>query len=1192
MIVEEDFMTRIKYRLGLDLGATSIGWALYDIENEKIIDLGVRIFDDGRDAKSKASLCVKRREARGVRRLNNRLHMKKESLINELVRIGLLPEDEQARKSLKTLNPYRDIKSDDVDEMEKIKKERRMPIYALRAKALDNKLELYEIGRVLLLLAQRKGFKSSRKDNKESANYKKGNDLLKKEMDKYKARTYGEYLYKHHLEYPDKPIRLKNALNKENKLEEGIAFPYREDYEHEFNMIWEKQKKYYPDTLNDNNKERVKDILFLQRPLKEQEVGMCSLEPNEERIPKAHPLFQEFRILQYINNLKLMRENTDKFESLDENQREILIDKALNPDSVSKKILDFKEIRKLLKLNSKDKFNYEVSTNQDIPPFNTTERAIKEILNERQKTGKNETISDIDTLEKQKLIQQDAEELKNFWEQLDSEIKGKIIYILDRPSKYIGRQRTAELEEQKTAKYLQDTYSLSPGASELLLRVKFKDSFEAGYGNLSEKAIRKILPYLRKGCKYDEACKEAGYNHSSNKVEPEEFLPYYGKILQESCLGKKDNPKTDEERFGKISNATVHVALNQVRPLVNEIIKIYGKPYDISIEYSRELPASAKERNKIIKNQEKNSAYKEKVREIIREKCNGAEASEQDIIKYKIWESMNADPCKRVCPYSGKQICICELLGAEMEIDHILPFSRTFDDSINNKIICFREANRIKSGRTPYEAFGHNNSPYDWDKILQNIANLNEERKWKFMPDAMEKFEKNGGPIARLLNDTRYISRIMQKYLLPIVDEDGYRNIQAITGQLTSMIRKAWGLNEYKDRENPLIYRTEHYHHAIDAVVIATVDREQIKEFSRRYHLEVKDRITIEFKNDIKKLNDKNISKDEKADIRKKIKNREDELTLNLIKIPKSLNVQEIKEKVSNINISHKPNLKNIHNLNSTVGQLHEDTAYGLNRTNKNEKPDIKSIFYTTDSDTKELKQKKGKITDLIPIFYKKEDRDAYFDAYKEWFIIQGKKECVKDKHLKKELENEENLAVSKLINVAYKAFKWFVGGNNFCIVIYEIPQKNKINGVPTNNQGEWEAEVVSNYNATMRARRKECISYLPYRWPTAKKVMELRQNDMVMITFTREEIEKEVNKGDKLFIHINKKAVESDEEAVNFLFRVKKFVNSTNGVYFTPHDLAREEGDSMSWNMSAKVMQKHKVRKVLVSFTGKIKYV
>ena len=82
MIVEEDFMTRIKYRLGLDLGATSIGWALYDIENEKIIDLGVRIFDDGRDAKSKASLCVKRREARGVRRLNNRLHMKKESLIN------------------------------------------------------------------------------------------------------------------------------------------------------------------------------------------------------------------------------------------------------------------------------------------------------------------------------------------------------------------------------------------------------------------------------------------------------------------------------------------------------------------------------------------------------------------------------------------------------------------------------------------------------------------------------------------------------------------------------------------------------------------------------------------------------------------------------------------------------------------------------------------------------------------------------------------------------------------------------------------------------------------------------------------------------------------------------------------------------------------------------------------------------
>ncbi len=847
----------------------------------------------------------------------------------------------------------------------------------------------------------------------------------------------------------------------------------------------------------------------------------------------------------------------------------------------------------MLKLNSKDKFNYEGkysdskdSENKGIP-LNTTEQAIKKILNEIQKTGKNETISDIDTLEDQKLGQEYARELKIFWEKLDSEIKGKIIYILDRPSKYIGRQRTIELEEQETAKYLQDTYNLSSGASKLLLRVKFEDS----YGNLSEKAIRKILPYLREGYKYDEACKKAGYNHSFNPVQSEKFLPYYGKILQESCLGKKGNPETDEERFGKISNATVHIALNQVRFLVNEIIRKYGKPYDISVEYARELPASAKERNKIMKNQEKNSKYKEEVYKIIREKCNGAEASEQDIIKYKIWESMNADPCKRRCPYSGKPICVCELLGAETEIDHILPFSRTFDDSINNKIICFRKANRIKSGRTPYEAFGHNNLPYDWDKILQNIANLNEERKWRFMPDAMEKFEKNGGPIARLLNDTRYISRIMQKYLFPIIDENGYRNIQAITGKLTSIIRKAWGLNEYKDKENPLVYRTEHYHHAMDAVIIATVGRGQINEFSRRYHYEVKGKIKIEFRDEIKKLDDKNISKDEKADIRKEIKNRENELTLNLIKIPK-MNIQEIKEKVSNINISHKPSNKNIHNLNSTVGQLHEETAYGLNRTEKNENPSIEAEFYTTDSNTKELKQKKGKITDLIPMFYKKEDRDAYFDAYKEWFIIQGKKKCVKDKHLKKELKNKENLAISRLVNTAHKAFKWFVGGNNFSIVIYEIPQKNKINGIPTNNQGKWEAEVVSNYNAEIRIRRKECISYLPYRWPTAKKVMELRQNDMVMITFTREEIEKEVNKGDKLFIHINKKAIKSNDETVDFLFRVKKFVNSTNEVYFTPHDLAKEEGDSMSWHMSAKVMQKYKVRKVLVSFTGKIKYV
>ena len=162
----------MKYRLGLDMGATSIGWSVYNIEKNIIENFGVRIFDDGREDKSKASLCVKRRNARGARRLNKRKHIQINELIHKLVEFGLFPDDEKKRQELKLLNPYE-----------------------LRAKALNEKLSLYEIGRIIFQLAKRKGFKSNRKDDKEEGGkLKKGYQDLILAMQEKNARTYGEYL--------------------------------------------------------------------------------------------------------------------------------------------------------------------------------------------------------------------------------------------------------------------------------------------------------------------------------------------------------------------------------------------------------------------------------------------------------------------------------------------------------------------------------------------------------------------------------------------------------------------------------------------------------------------------------------------------------------------------------------------------------------------------------------------------------------------------------------------------------------------------------------------------------------------------------------------------------------------------------------------------------------------------------------
>ncbi len=140
---------KLKYRLGLDLGATSIGWAIYNIDDNDIVDFGVRIFDDGRKDKSKASLCVKRRNARSARRLQARHHIQKQALIGILLQYGLLPSDVKLQQEMKRWNPY-----------------------TLRAKSLDKQITLHEFDRICLQLVQRKGFLSNRKDNKEEGGNK------------------------------------------------------------------------------------------------------------------------------------------------------------------------------------------------------------------------------------------------------------------------------------------------------------------------------------------------------------------------------------------------------------------------------------------------------------------------------------------------------------------------------------------------------------------------------------------------------------------------------------------------------------------------------------------------------------------------------------------------------------------------------------------------------------------------------------------------------------------------------------------------------------------------------------------------------------------------------------------------------------------------------------------------------------
>lgn len=1142
----------LKYRLGLDIGATSLGWAVFDMDKQKVADAGVRIFDDGREDKTKASLCVKRRAARSARRLQNRKHIKKRYLLETLVQYGLFPKEPEAQQALKSLNPYQ-----------------------LRKEALDKQLTPFEIGRIFFHLAQRKGFLSNRKDNKEEGGkLKEGYHRLKEKMATMGARTYGEYLYMSRQQDPAFPMRLKNTFDAAGKFI-GADFPFRDIYKEEFHQIFDKQRSFYPDILTDDVYDKLEDILFFQRPLREAQEGYCLFEPGERRIAKAHPLFQEQRMWQHVLNLRFCPENASEYEMLSKEQIERLIFILKHPAQFLKtksSVLSYGKIKELLGLDKKGIFNFEKKTDSDSQKgvlVDTTAHAI----------GLNPCVDAV-------------------WQTFSDEQKEKVVCVLSRPSEFIAFPKTKmsiEQQDQLIINYLCEHFPLPRPAAEALL---FEVNLEDGFGALSEKALRRIIPAMQQGMGYADACQAAGYHHCVTAYAHLDFLPYYGEILSQSCIGQKSNTGTVEEKYGKINNATVHVALNQVRHVVNALIRRYGKPFDISIEYARDLPASKEDRLKMSDTRDKNELENQRILKELNEKIGERSWTKRDIEKYKIWKTLGTPKGEsalncRECPFTGEKISVADLMnGDRFQIEHLIPFSRSLDNSLHNKVIALAGANKYKGNRTPYEAFHDSLNGFDWAAIQRRAKKLSYEQQWRFGKNAMAKFEEKEGPIARSLNDTRYMTRLLQSYLRPIVQEEGKQTVQAVAGQLTAMVRKAWGLNQYKDKENKEGngYRDFHNHHAVDAIIVAAIERGQISAVAR--HLKkVRYSAIEEFKEEFYKFKDPAISKEEKDALKNRIKDfvkeREASLVREYIPLPSGVTVSDVLKRVQNICISHKPKLKDVKNPCATVGQLHEDSAYGL-------KGFVDETSLTARFKCGKKVTKKD-VTEYIPMFHEKADKQAYYDAFKAWFMVERKAKTLRaataaDKAVKKELAAQEAVAVQLLRTAAQKAFKWFVGGGNFCAEIYEINPQNKIGGVPTTDAGVWKSEVISNYNATVRVSRGEDIFYWRNRYPNARRVMTLKRNDMVLGTFTKEQAFcDDFPLGIQDYVR-SKFAEQPLAEKITVLFRVKK-MRGDGRVSLTPHDIAKEKKDEKTWCAHAVSLQRYAAQKVTVSPIGRIQH-
>lgn len=772
----------IRYRLGLDLGTNSIGWAILGLnENDepyKILDAGVRIFSDGRESDG-TPLAVKRRTARGMRRRRDRFLARKSRLMNCLIRLGLMPKDEIERKKLELLNPYE-----------------------LRTKALDEALNPFELGRAIFHLNQRRGFKSNRKeqvaDDKKLSETKKNQEYLKRKIIETNSRTLGEFFYKE---------RISKKLTARAKPDESGLYPTRDMYENEFDKI--KKAQFQSQKLSEENWQKIREIIFHQRPLAPQEKGVCQFinkfnslptwaeeifenykkisekNKNSKGLPRAYlalPSYQKFRILSEINNLKIIKNNREEI-LLDASQKRKLIAYLYE-----KKSVNFSSLRKQI-------------------GYGTEEFQLNLEGGKRDKLQGNET----------EIFLKDKKYFGEKWHDFSLEQQDQIVEFL--------------LDAEKEETIFQEALNNWKVNESQALEIKniTPNNFKSGVGNLSKELLQKLVTEIeQKNCRYDEAIKNLGFHHSKKEAgEIQSQLDYYGKAIPASTVPVKSGSE-EELNYGKIANPTVHTALNQVRKVVNAIIKENGNPSEIHIELARDLKISKDEKREIERQQKKNEDENKKLAERLEE--FGQRNTYDNRLKLKLFRELEkANNGVACCPYSGRPINITNLFSHEVEIEHILPFSKTYDDSIANKTIAYRSENQKKGNRSPFEAFG--------DTTFERIQNLPKNKRWRFYENAMEKFKDENTFQNNQLNDTRYLSKIAKQYLTQICHPN---NIRVANGKLTSLLCHHWGLNSILEKIDPKTgevlkgkNRDDHRHHAVDAIVIAMTETRLLQQISR-----------------------------------------------------------------------------------------------------------------------------------------------------------------------------------------------------------------------------------------------------------------------------------------------------------------------------------------------------------------------
>lgn len=838
------------------------------------------------------------------------------------------------------------------------KGEQKVYRYQLRVEGLAKKLELEHLAIVL---------QEINNDKNKSSGYLGAISDRSKTLYTQK-QTVGDYLWQQIKADPH--TSLKNQVF------------YRQDYLDEFEKIWETQAKFHPQ-LTKSLKDEVRDtIIFYQRKLKSQKglLSFCEFESWEivrkdkdgnpilnkttgqpkkqvtgHRVsPKSSPLFQEFKIWQNINNLRLVAKNEEstKEHCLDEDDKELLFNELNLRGPLSEK-----QVLKLLGLSDrvwKTNQPLQDKTKNTIKPLegNRTNQALYNVyqtIAEQEGYGFDWSSKDSKEIKTElraifseiginpEILDFDANKEGEAFDKQASYQLWHLLYSAEDDEKISEKDRLVYgNSDVNLKKVLHSKFGFKPKYATMLANISLQDD----HGNLSARAMRKIMPFLQAGHIYSNACQLAGYNHSHSLTREE----LASRVLKDSLEVLSKN---------SLRNPVVEKILNQMINLVNQVCEEYGKPDEIRIELARELKKSAKEREEATKSINAATKKNDDIRKII-QKDFGFIPTKNDVIRYKLWKELEHNGGRTI--FTDKKIEYRELYSKNIDIEHIIPKALLFDDSYSNKTLAFRNVNLKKRNRTALDFIEE-----DYQSEVENYKNRVELlyksdaiSKAKYKKLLMTTQSLPDGFIERDLRNSQYIAKKAKAML-----EEVFESVVTTTGSITDKLRadwdlvnvmkelnmpkykalglttieKRWDSGREKEKEVEIIKdwtkRNDHRHHAMDALTVA---------FTSHNHIQYINYLNARKNEDHKKhaniiAIEQIIKKDRKFippmnGFRQEVKKHLEQLLVSF----------KTKNKVATQNIN---TAKGVHNNRVQLtprGQLHEATIYGQIKRPK-EKP-------------------------------------------------------------------------------------------------------------------------------------------------------------------------------------------------------------------------------------------------------------